>query len=198
MCALLQASDKGVFDKGMRAFVSHIRAYTKHECSAILRLKDIDLGKAATGYGLLQMPRMPELKNAKAENFVGPDIEVDVTKLTYKNAQKEQTRKEKLKTYEETGEWPGKKKFKKPTESWDQTKKLKMDAKTKKELRKAKKLRKKVTEEANGGAKSKKRKQQFSKEDLDELANDIRLFKRLKKNKISEEDFNKEIGFEDD
>lgn len=193
----LQASDKGLYDKCVRAFVSHIQAYRKHECNAILRLKDMDLGKAATGYGLLQMPRMPELKTLNADNFISPSFEVDVNKLTYKNAQKEQARLEKVKTYEETGQWPGKRKHKKQTEAWEQTKKAKMDVKTKKELRKAKKLRKKADETANG-PKTKKRKQQYSQEDLDELANDIRLFKKLKKNKISEEDFNKEIGFDDE
>ncbi|XP_075145251.1 putative ATP-dependent RNA helicase DDX55 homolog [Haematobia irritans] len=193
----LQVSDKGIYDKAVRAFVSHIQAYSKHECNAILRLKDMDLGKAATGYGLLQMPRMPELKTLNADNFVGPDFDVDISKLTYKNPQKEQARLEKVKTYEETGQWPGKKKHKKATESWEQTKKAKMDSKTKKELRKAKKQRKKADEAANG-SKAKKRKPQYTQEDLDELANDIRLFKRLKKNKISEEDFNKEMGIDDE
>ncbi|KAM7364710.1 putative ATP-dependent RNA helicase DDX55 homolog [Cochliomyia hominivorax] len=193
----LQAFDRGLYDKGVRAFVSHIQAYRKHECSAILRLKDMDMGKAATGYGLLQMPRMPELKTLNADNFIAPSFEVDVNKLTYKNVQKEQARQEKIKTYEETGQWPGKKKHKKQTEAWEQTKKAKMDVKTKKELRKAKKQRKKEAEAVNG-PKAKKRKQKFTQEDLDELANDIRLFKKLKKNKISEEDFNKEMGIEED
>lgn len=193
----LQAEDKGLYDKGVRAFVSHIQAYRKHECNAILRLKDMDLGKAATGYGLLQMPRMPELKHSKADNFVGPSFEVDINKLTYKNAQKEQARQVKVKTFEETGQWPSKKKHKKQNESWELTKKAKMDIKTKKELRKAKKLRKKQDEAVNG-AKGKKRKQQYTQEDLDELANDIRLFKKLKNNKISEEDFNKEMGIDED
>uniref|UniRef100_A0A1I8QD21 ATP-dependent RNA helicase n=1 Tax=Stomoxys calcitrans TaxID=35570 RepID=A0A1I8QD21_STOCA len=193
----LQAADKGIYDKAVRAFVSHIQAYSKHECNAILRLKDMDLGKAATGYGLLQMPRMPELKTLKADNFIGPTFDVDISKLAYKNIQKEQARLEKVKTYEETGQWPGKKKHKKATESWEQTKKAKMDSKSKKELRKAKKQRKKADEAANG-PKAKKRKSQYTQEDLDELANDIRLFKKLKKNKISEEDFNKEMGIDDE
>lgn len=192
----LQAADKGVYDKGMRAFVSHVRAYTKHECSAILRLKDLDLGKMATAYGLLQLPRMPELKNYQGGGYVAPAFEVDLSKLTYKNAQKEQVRQKKMETYEQTGSWPGQKQHKKRVESWDQTKKAKLDAKSKKELRKAKKQRKKAAEaEASRSGKGKKR-QQFSQEDLDELASDIRLFKRLKKNKISEEDFDKAMGIE--
>ncbi|XP_060645996.1 probable ATP-dependent RNA helicase DDX55 homolog [Drosophila nasuta] len=194
----LQAADKGIYDKGMRAFVSHVRAYTKHECSAILRLKDLDLGKMATAYGLLQLPRMPELKNYQGDGFIAPSFEVDLTKMSYKNVQKEQVRKQKLQTYEETGAWPGKQKpHMKRTESWDQTKKAKLDAKSKKELRKAKKERKRKAEAGEAGNK-RKRKQQFTQEDLDELATDIRLFKRLKKKKITEDDYNKAMGIEDD
>ncbi|XP_030376076.1 probable ATP-dependent RNA helicase DDX55 homolog [Scaptodrosophila lebanonensis] len=189
-----QAADKGVYDKAMRAFVSHVRAYTKHECSAILRLKDIDLGKMATSYGLLQLPRMPELKNYNSDGFIEPSFKVDLAKLKYKNAQKEQVRLEKQKTYEQTGSWPGQKQFKKRTESWDQTKKAKLDSKSKKELRKAKKQRKREASDSNTLG---KRKQKFTQADLDELASDIRLFKRLKKNKISEEDFDKAMGIED-
>ncbi|XP_037943167.1 probable ATP-dependent RNA helicase DDX55 homolog [Teleopsis dalmanni] len=194
----LQVSDKAIYDKAVRAFVSHVRAYTKHECNAILRLKDLDLGAMGTAYGLLQMPRMPELKKYNSDSFISPEIEFDITKLTYKNSQKERVRQEKVKTFEVTGEWPGKKKFKKQTEAWDNTKTAKLNAKTKKELRKAKKQKKKDAETADNVPKAKKRKQQYTQEDLDELANDIRLFKKLKKNKISEEDFSKEMGIEDD
>ena len=59
----LQMKDKSIFDKGTRAFVSHIRAYSKHECSLLLRVRDLDLGKMATGYGLLRLPKMPEIKD---------------------------------------------------------------------------------------------------------------------------------------
>ncbi|XP_023166968.2 probable ATP-dependent RNA helicase DDX55 homolog [Drosophila hydei] len=194
----LQAADKGAYDKGMRAFVSHVRAYTKHECSAILRLKDLDLGKMATAYGLLQLPRMPELKNYQGNGYMAPSFEVDLTKLTYKNAQKEQVRKQKLQTFEQTGTWPGRQKqHMKRTESWDQTKKAKLDAKSKKELRKAKKERKRKAAAGEDGA-QRKRKQQYTQEELDELASDIRLYKRLKKKKITDEDFDKAMGIDAD
>jgi hypothetical protein len=35
----LQLKDRAVLDKALRAFVSHIQAYAKHECNVILRLK---------------------------------------------------------------------------------------------------------------------------------------------------------------
>ena len=34
-----QKNDRGVFDLANRAFVSHVQAYSKHECKYILRLK---------------------------------------------------------------------------------------------------------------------------------------------------------------
>jgi ATP-dependent RNA helicase DDX55/SPB4 len=32
-------ADRAMFEKGMKAFVSHVQAYAKHECSLIFRLK---------------------------------------------------------------------------------------------------------------------------------------------------------------
>lgn len=32
-------ADRAVFEKGMKAFVSYIQAYAKHECNLIFRLK---------------------------------------------------------------------------------------------------------------------------------------------------------------
>lgn len=32
-------ADRAVFGKGMRAFVSYVQAYAKHECNLIFRLK---------------------------------------------------------------------------------------------------------------------------------------------------------------
>lgn len=143
------------------------------------------------------MPRMPELKHLNADNFVGPDFEVNVNKLTYKNKQKEESRQGKLKVYEETGEWPGKKKFKKKTEAWELSKKAKEESKSKKKERKSKRQLKKETAAANGTAIAKKRKAKFTQEDIDELANDYRLIKKLKKNKMTEEQFNEEMGIDD-
>lgn len=193
----LQLEDRAVFDKAVRAFVSHIRAYSKHECNAILRLKDMDLGKAATSYGLLQMPRMPELKKLNADNFIGPSESINIKKLIYKNAQKEQSRQNKLKTYEKTGIWPGKKKFKKATEAWEQSKKAKEESKNKKQLRKARKMARSKQEVSDGNKPKRKRKPCFTQEELEELANDCRLFKKLRKNKITEEEFNEAIGFDE-
>nr|BAC36845.1 unnamed protein product [Mus musculus] len=63
-------ADRAVFEKGMKAFVSFVQAYAKHECSLIFRLKDLDFAGLARGFALLRMPRMPELRGKQFPDFV--------------------------------------------------------------------------------------------------------------------------------
>lgn len=35
----MSLADRAMFDRGMRAFVSYVQAYAKHECSLIFRIK---------------------------------------------------------------------------------------------------------------------------------------------------------------
>ncbi|XP_055678638.1 probable ATP-dependent RNA helicase DDX55 homolog [Lutzomyia longipalpis] len=189
----LQMRDRALFDTANRAFVSHIRAYSKHECSLILRLEDLPLGRMATGYGLLKLPKMPEIKDTHTEEFSGPEGEIDFMGIAYKNPQKESTRQEKLSLYAESGVWPGKKvKRKKQTESWELSKQKKLERKEKRKQRKLKMQKK------NADGEKKKKRKRISDEDLAELASDIALLKRIKKKKITEEEFEEEIGFNSD
>ena len=64
----LLKTDRSHMDRANRAFVSYIQSYAKHECNILLRIKDLDLGGIATSYGLLRMPKMPELKGVKIRN----------------------------------------------------------------------------------------------------------------------------------
>ncbi|XP_015592965.1 probable ATP-dependent RNA helicase DDX55 homolog [Cephus cinctus] len=180
----LQKKDRVLFDKANRAFVSYIQAYNKHECNLILRLKDLDLGKVAMGFGLLKMPKMPELKGRDVSSFQDPQI--DINTLAYKDKQQELVRQEKLNTYRETGIWPGKHKRKqKQTEAWSEAKQKKVEKKEKRNKRKEKK--------ALAGPVKKKRKK-TSKEDLAELAKDIALIKKFKRKKISQQEFDEAFG----
>lgn len=193
----LQLADRSLFDKGNRAFVSHVRAYSKHECQLLLRLKDMPLGKVATSYGLLKMPKMPELKGDHDSDFVGPVAQdINFMDIAYKDKIREDSRQKKLEVYQETGEWPGKKKFKKKqTESWEQSKTKKLEKKQKKHDRKEKEQKKKDDPLNAGKRKAKKR--GFDDDDLQELAKDIQLLKRLKKKKITDEEFDEEMGMDD-
>ena len=62
--------------QGVKAFVSFVRSYSKHEASYIFRLQDLDLVGVAKSFGLLRLPKMPELKNAVGDNWQDYDIEV--------------------------------------------------------------------------------------------------------------------------
>lgn len=62
--------------QAVKAFVSFVRAYSKHEASYIFRIKDLDLIGVATSFGLLRLPKMPELKDRTRDNWNDADIDV--------------------------------------------------------------------------------------------------------------------------
>jgi ATP-dependent RNA helicase DDX55/SPB4 len=63
--------------------VSFIRAYSKHECAHIFRIRELDLVKLALGFGLLHMPKMPELRQRNLAD-VKPFVMMDMSKIPYK------------------------------------------------------------------------------------------------------------------
>ncbi|XP_024885720.1 probable ATP-dependent RNA helicase DDX55 homolog [Temnothorax curvispinosus] len=179
----MQQKDRLMFDKANRAFVSYVQAYSKHECNLILQLKDIDLGKLAMGFGLLRMPKMPELKGKNVSSFVCPEI--DVNAIPYANKQRELRRIKKLSEYQNTGVWTNNYRCKrKRTESWSETKKRKLERQEKRSKRKERKELKQFSTTCN-----KKKRKRINDEDFEQLAKDIALIKKFKKRKISQEEF---------
>ncbi|KAM0788106.1 hypothetical protein ACM66B_001273 [Microbotryomycetes sp. NB124-2] len=89
--------DRDLFEKGMKAFVSFVKSYSKHEASYIFQLKELDLGAVATSYGLLRMPKMPELKDRKV---TFEDVEVDWDRYAYADRTREKQRKKAMATEE--------------------------------------------------------------------------------------------------
>ncbi|CAL1705033.1 unnamed protein product [Somion occarium] len=63
--------------EAVRAFVSFVRAYSKHEASYIFRLTDLDLVGLAKCFGLLRLPRMPELRNVDISDWQDADVDWD-------------------------------------------------------------------------------------------------------------------------
>ncbi|KAK4303572.1 hypothetical protein Pmani_024430 [Petrolisthes manimaculis] len=172
----LQLNDRINMDKATRAFVSFIQSYAKHECSVLLHVKKLNFGKQAVSFGLLKLPKMPELKGVKVTDFV--PVKMDFNTIAYKDKQKEASRQKKLSAYRETGEWPGLKPHIPKTESWSKNKERKDKRKRKQEKRQKKKGHK------------------FSHEDLDDLGEDFRMFKRMKRGKVKSDDFDKHFGCE--
>lgn len=162
----LASKERELYEKGKEAFVSYIQAYSKHECSQILSLKELDLAKVALSFGLLHLPKMPELKNKQLEykNF---DCNYDA--IPYKDKSKEASRAKELKT----------KKITRPKYSipWSD--------------KKEKKLKRKIKREKREIADKKTKRKAIDDNELNELQEDFKLLKKFKKRKISENEFNK-------
>lgn len=86
--------DRGLYEKAQKAFVSWLRSYSKHQASSIFRVADLDWADLAKGWGLLKLPKMPELKGWDKSQFVGPEVDWD--KYAYKDKQREKQRKQDL------------------------------------------------------------------------------------------------------
>ncbi|KAL9118881.1 MAG: hypothetical protein Q9187_004564 [Circinaria calcarea] len=87
-------TDRAMHDKAQRGFVSWVRAYSKHQASSIFRVADIDWEDAGRAWGLLKLPKMPELKRWEGDKSLG--VELNFSTYVYKDKQREQVRKQAL------------------------------------------------------------------------------------------------------
>ncbi|ORY27454.1 P-loop containing nucleoside triphosphate hydrolase protein [Naematelia encephala] len=92
-------TDRELADKAAKAFVSSLRAYSKHEASFIFRVADVDFGELGVAYGLLRLPAMPEIKEWRRKRaavdssehtaFEWKDAEVDWNNFKYASKARE-------------------------------------------------------------------------------------------------------------
>ncbi|XP_073019161.1 DEAD-box ATP-dependent RNA helicase 18 [Primulina eburnea] len=164
--------DRDIMEKGLRAFVSYIRAYKEHHCSYIFRWKELEIGKLGMGFGLLQLPSIPEVKHysLSIEGFV-PVEDVKLDEIKFKDKSREKQRKKNLEAKRAAKELEQKQK------------KLRAVSNPITPV-----IRKKT---------AKQRRAAQSAEDADELAHEYRLLKKLKKGKIDENQYAKLTGTED-
>ncbi|XP_043548582.1 ATP-dependent RNA helicase DDX55 [Chiloscyllium plagiosum] len=169
----LAVSDRAIFEKGMKAFVSFIQSYAKHECSLIFRIKDLDFAAVARGFGLLKLPTMPELRGKSFPDFIPENI--DTNSIRYRDKNREKQRQKMLAMQQQDRQQnEGKKKFVR-NKPWSKQK-------TKKDKRKKQADKRKRDEGSD-----------MEDENIDELLNDTRLLKKLKRGKINEEEFEKQL-----
>ncbi|PSR85598.1 ATP-dependent rRNA helicase SPB4 [Coniella lustricola] len=86
----LAMADRDVFDMSHKAFPSFIRSYSKHEASSIFRITDLDWYELAKQYGLLQLPKMAELKGLEIDRTLG--LGIDIQSIPYKDKVRERKR----------------------------------------------------------------------------------------------------------
>ncbi|KAJ3049580.1 ATP-dependent RNA helicase ddx55, partial [Rhizophlyctis rosea] len=122
----LNTKDRDMFEKSTKAFVSWVRSYNEHQASYIFRFRDVDIPSVAHAFGLLRLPKMPELKNIKIEYDVP---KVNVNEIKYKDKLREKQRQAKiakdLATPSSQKPDSNKKRKAKETVSWSQHKELK-------------------------------------------------------------------------
>ncbi|KAI0281478.1 DEAD-domain-containing protein [Russula aff. rugulosa BPL654] len=195
--------DRTLYDMGTKAFVSFIRAYSKHEASYIFRLKSLDFVGVAESYGLLRLPRMPELKSIDTSHWHDADIEWD--KYSYADKAQEAKR---LKSAAEVQSSNDSRRLSSNTNSkrdhvsW--SKQLsKKDARDKRRVQKTRKkawvASSRLGEERKEHAALKRTRADSEEKNVDSaedalddwasLAEEERLAKKLKKGKISQAEF---------
>lgn len=177
----LATQDRELYEKGLRAFVSFIQSYLKHQCNIILQVKELDICKLAYGFGLLHLPLMPELKNMDVSAFSTFDIDTNTIRFKDKNREKARIERDKKKTLEKQAHDGERKKMK---ESWSKEKEKKnkkAGRKEKKDLKRKHNAVRCQEENEDGG-------------DVDELLREARLMKKLKRGKISKQQFQQQLN----
>lgn len=86
----LVLTDRALHEKAQRAFVSWVRAYSKHQVSSIFRVGDLDWEDLGNAWGLLKLPKMPELKKWQGDKTLG--VRLDFQTYAYKDKKRERLR----------------------------------------------------------------------------------------------------------
>ncbi|XP_057430840.1 DEAD-box ATP-dependent RNA helicase 18 [Lotus japonicus] len=163
--------DRDIMEKGVKAFVSYIRAYKEHHCSYIFRWRELEIGKLAMGHGLLRLPLVPEVKqNSLSTKGFEPVEDINFEDIKYRDKSREKQRKKNLQVKKEAKEKePRPKKLSKtPNAQTDMKKKT-----------------------------AKQRRAEQDVEDEEELMHEYRLLKKLKKGTIDENEYAKLTGTEE-
>jgi ATP-dependent RNA helicase DDX55/SPB4 len=84
-------ADRALYDKGQRAFVSWVKAYSKHQASSIFRVTDLDWTDLGHAWGLMRLPKMPELKKWDGDKTLG--VDVDMSEYAYADKVREKARR---------------------------------------------------------------------------------------------------------
>ena len=178
--------DRALHDKAQRGFVSWARAYSRHQTSSIFRLDDIDWADQAKAWGLLKLPKMPELKKWEGDKSLG--VEMSWASYAYRDKKRDETRKEAERARSDLAasttvlshvnrEGKGEKR------AWSE----KLHAKDEREIRRAKKSQKREQERWEKMTPEGRQKQE-------ELGN---MIEQVKRQRVEEEHYGEFHGFDE-
>jgi ATP-dependent RNA helicase DDX55/SPB4 len=130
-------TDRAIYDKAQRGFVSWLRSYSKHAASSIFRVGDLQWEELGHAWGLLRLPSMPELKKWDGDRSLG--VQMDFATYAYKDKARENQRLVELNREEPKVPIKSSLKHKKGTESaWSQKKEQRDTKELRREKKKAK------------------------------------------------------------
>lgn len=194
----LSETDRLAMEHGTRAFVSYLRAYKEHQCNYIFQFSELEMGWLASSFGALRLPKMKEVKKAarqlkqgELEGFV--ESSVDIDGIPYKDATREKQRL--LEREKATRE---------KQEKWEREAQTGGDSKNDEERNDDR--NKKKSNNANNHAAGQqrltasKRRTLESRQELADLEDDYALWKKLKKGKITQAEYDAamELNYDDD
>ncbi|XP_024011671.1 DEAD-box ATP-dependent RNA helicase 18 isoform X2 [Eutrema salsugineum] len=164
--------DRAVLEKGLKAFVSFVRAYKEHKCFDIFRWRELEIGKLGMGYGLLYLPSMSEVRQHRlsTEGFT-PVEGVNFEDIKFKDKSREKQRQQKLEKARKE------KQQKEKSEKGKKSSEMVVDACATTE---SYKVNRKLT--------GKQRQSIQKAEDEEEMAREYRLERKRRKGLIKEED----------
>lgn len=196
-------ADRALNDKAVKAFVSFVRAYSKHEASYIFRLKALDLVGVAKAFGLLRLPRMPELKDIDMKGW--EDAQVNWDAYAYADKAQEAKRLEALSKKDHANEKEreaaeARSAKRKRNTAWSQQ----AEVKEKREARRVKKERKRqwlkaqaagsVTRAALTEQNDHETESDGNRDDWEELLKEERMAKKVRRGEATQEEFDEIFG----
>lgn len=171
--------DRELLERGTRAFTSFVRAYKEHRLRFIFRFPSLDLGKLATSFALLKLPKMPELKDKlETIDFMPAGPEINIFAISYKDKTREKARQKRLKAELATGK--------------KNAKQIKAEQRAIEKVKREKERRKKIIDKGQNPNKRKGRHARIV-EEWDELAKEERLYKKLRSGKITKEKYREQM-----
>ncbi|KAI4108878.1 MAG: hypothetical protein LQ339_001996 [Xanthoria mediterranea] len=183
-------TDRALHDKAQRAFVSWVRAYSKHQAGSIFRIADLDWEDLGQAWGLLKLPKMPEVKRWAGDRSLGVH-DLDFSTYAYRDRKREQLRLEQLHEKEGDGfaeilrmKDDGVKKKKGEKRAWSQQ----LEAKDERERRREKKRTKREAERWEKMTPAEKEKQR----ELERMIEDVK-----RKQVVEEQQLGEFHGFDD-
>ena len=203
----LSETDRVAMEYGTRAFVSYLRAYKEHVCKYIFQFSELEMGWLASSLGALRLPKMKEIKKAarllkqgKLEGFVESSVDIDA--IPFKDPKREKQRlvgQEKKK--QERAEQVAAARGGRNGDNGDvrDVRKGHKDDKDNNDARNPKHSNdKNQNNQSTVRLTASKRRTLESRQELADLEDDYALWKKLKKGKITQAEYDAAMELDDD